>query len=241
MKSMYPGFFDHHVRSMPSEQLSGVWNAIVTNNKDPENLGRVKLKFPHREGELESDWVRVATMMAGNDRGSLFIPEVNDEVLVSFLMGRLDQPVVIGSLWSKKDKPPAGEENNNIRKIKTKSGHEITFNDKAGDEAITIKTKKGHSIVLSDKDGSIKAATADSQHSMELDQTGKKVTVLSGTSKVELTSSGNVTISGNGSLTVKGTEVKVEATASMSLKAAGMLDIKSDGLINIKGSMVKIN
>lgn len=241
MRSMYPGFFDQQVRSMPSEQLSGVWNAIVTNNKDPEKLGRVKIKFPQREGELESDWVRVSTMMAGNDRGSLFVPEVDDEVLVAFLMGRLDQPVVIGSLWNTMDKPPPGEDNNNIRKIKTKSGHEITFNDKAGDEAITIKTKKGHSLELSDKDGSIKAASADTQHSVELDQTGKKVTVLSGTSKVELTSSGNVTISGTGSLTVKGTEVKVEATASMSLKAAGMLDIKSDGLINIKGSMVKIN
>ncbi|MHA6485321.1 phage baseplate assembly protein V [Paenibacillus sp. strain BS8-2] len=241
MRSMYPGFFEHHARAMPTEQLSGVWNAIVTNNKDPDKLGRVKLKFPHREGELETEWARVSTFMSGNDRGSLFIPEVNDEVLVAFLMGRLDQPVVIGSLWNGKDKPPAGDENNKIRKIKTVSGHEITFNDKENEESISIKTKKGHSIVLSDKDGSIKMNTSDSQHNLELDEKGKKVTVKSGTTKIELTSSGNVTISGSQSLTVKGTEVKVEATASMSLKAAGMLDIKSDGMINIKGSMVKIN
>ncbi|MDQ6423034.1 phage baseplate assembly protein V [Paenibacillus sp. LHD-117] len=241
MRNMYPGFFDPYQRSMPSEQLSGVWNAIVTNTKDPENLGRVKLKFPSREGELETDWVRVATLMGGSGKGSLFIPDVNDEVLVAFLMGRLDQPVVIGSLWSKQDKPPPGDTNNEIKKIKTKYGHEITFNDKESEGSITIKTKKGHSIILSDKDGSVKAESADKQHSLELDETGKKVTVKSGTSKVELTSSGNVTISGTQSLSVKAPEVKLEASASMSIKSTGMLDIKSDGMINIKGSMVKIN
>lgn len=233
MRNMYPGFFDQLQRSMPTEQMSGVWNAIVTNNKDPNKLGRVKLKFPSRSDELETDWVRVASFMGGNDKGSLFIPEVNDEVLVAFLMGRLDQPVVIGSLWSSIDKPPAGDDSNNIKKIKTKYGHEITFNDKEGEAAVTVKTKKGYSIALSEKDGSIKAETADKQNSLELDQNGNKVTVKSGAAKVELTSSGNVTISGSGSLTVKGTQVNIEASGAMSLK--------SNGLLTIKGSIVQIN
>ncbi|WP_214628608.1 MULTISPECIES: phage baseplate assembly protein V [Paenibacillus] len=241
MRSMYPGFFDLQQRSMPSEQLSGVWNAIVTNNKDPDKLGRVKLKFPHREGELETDWVRVASMSGGNGKGSYFIPEVDDEVLVAFLMGRLDQPVVVGSLWNGKDKPPPGDDNNDISMIKTKTGHVIEFNDKSGEGTITIKTKKGHTVLLSDKDGSVKAETADKQNSLVLDEKGKKVTVKSGTSKVEITSSGNVTISGTSTLEVKAAQVKVEASATLSLKASGMLDIKSDGMINIKGSMVKIN
>ncbi|MEV5026055.1 phage baseplate assembly protein V [Paenibacillus sp. LPE1-1-1.1] len=242
MSTMYPGFFDQHQRSMQSEQLSGVWNAVVTDNKDPDKLGRVKVKFPLREGELQTDWVRVATLMGGNDMGSLFLPEVNDEVLVAFLMGRLDQPIVIGSLWSKKQKPPAPNDKNDVRKIKTKTGHEITFDDTDSAGTITIKTSKGHNITFADKEKTVTVETQDQQQSIKLDETGKKVTIKCGTtSTIEMNGQGDVKVTGTKSVTVKGTQVKVEADASLTLQSNGMLEVKATGILSLKGAMVKIN
>ncbi|WP_337099674.1 phage baseplate assembly protein V [Paenibacillus sp. YIM B09110] len=242
MSSNFTGFFDSHQRSMPSEQLSGVLNAIVSDNNDPEKLGRVKVRFPLREGQLQTDWIRIATLMGGKEMGTLFIPEVNDEVLVAFLMGRLDQPIVIGTLWSKKAAPPAGKEKNDVRKIKTRSGHEIIFDDNSTDGSITIKTSKGHSIEMDDKGKKVSITMQNTQQSIVLDSTANKVTVKSGdTAKLEMTSQGDVTMTGTKSLTLKGAQVKVEADASLTLQSNGMMEVKTNGILTLKGSMVKIN
>ncbi|WP_168120983.1 phage baseplate assembly protein V [Paenibacillus sp. HB172176] len=241
MNGMFTGLFDQQ-RSMQPDQLSGVWNAHVTNNKDPEKLGRVKVKFPLREGELETDWIRVASMMGGKDMGTLFIPEVNDEVLIAFMMGRMDQPVVIGSLWNDKDKPPAGGENNDIRKIKTRSGHEIEFNDKSGNESVVIKTNKGHTIEMSDKDKAISIQTQDKQYALSLDSSGHKVDLKCGSgASIAMTSQGDVTIKGSKSMSLHATQMEIKADASLKMQASGMLEISSSGMLTLKGSMVKIN
>lgn len=242
MSISFPGFIDPQQRSLQSDQLSGVLNAIVSDNNDPDKLGRVKVKFPIREGELQTDWIRVATLMGGNDMGSLFIPEVNDEVLVAFLMGRLDQPVVIGSLWNGKQKPPAGKSKNDIRKIKTRSGHEIIFDDNDTTGSITIKTKKGHSIEMDDNGKKITITAQNKQQEVVLDNTANKVTIKSGeTAKVEMTSQGDVTMTGAKSLTLKGAQIKVEADASLTLQSGGVLEVKANGMVTLKGTMVKIN
>ena len=80
--------------------------AIVTNNNDPEGNYRVKLNYPWLDENIESGWARVATFDAGNLRGGLFPPEVNDEVLVAFEHGDFRRPFVVGRLWNGVDKPP---------------------------------------------------------------------------------------------------------------------------------------
>src|SRR4029450_10081092 len=85
-------------RSEPVQRFYGVAIGIVTNNQDPENLHRVKLRFPWLDGATESHWARVATPMAGNKRGLYFLPEVDDEVLVAFEHGSIDFPYVMGSV-----------------------------------------------------------------------------------------------------------------------------------------------
>ena len=86
--------------------INGVVIGIVTNVGE----GKVKIKFPwlHEkdEDEKESNWARIATAMAGNDKGTFFMPEVGDEVLVAFEQGDFNSPYVIGFLWNGKDKPP---------------------------------------------------------------------------------------------------------------------------------------
>src|SRR3972149_536693 len=86
--------------------ISGVVPGIVTNNQDPDGLGRVKIKFPWLSDDNETDWVRIATLMAGGQRGGFFLPEVGDEVLVAFEHGDINHPYVIGALWNGVDKPP---------------------------------------------------------------------------------------------------------------------------------------
>jgi uncharacterized protein involved in type VI secretion and phage assembly len=125
---------------------------IVTNNVDPMKLGRVKVKFPWLSDTHESDWVRIATLMAGRDRGAFFLPDIGDEVLVAFDHGDFEHPYVIGALWNGVDKPPEtnADGKNNIKKIKSRSGHEIILDDSAGAEKIQIKDNTGLNSILLD-------------------------------------------------------------------------------------------
>ena len=87
-------------------RIYGVVVGIVTNNQDPDGMGRIKVKLPRISGEDESNWARVVSFMAGKEMGAFFLPEVEDEVLVAFEHGDINQPYVIGSLWNGVDAPP---------------------------------------------------------------------------------------------------------------------------------------
>src|SRR5215212_313772 len=98
---------------------NGIVIGLVIDLKDEENIGRVKVKYPHLEDQ-PSDWARLASPMAGNKRGTFFRPEVGDEVLVAFEHGEPRRPYIIGALWSKVDPPPPDDgdtEKNNWRFI----------------------------------------------------------------------------------------------------------------------------
>lgn len=141
------------------ERFYGVVVGKVTNNVDmekPPSLGRVKVIYPWFSDNVESGWARCATPMAGKSIGMYFLPEVGDEVLVGFDHGDLSKPVVLGSLWNKDLPPPAtnSDGQDNIRLIKTKSGHTITLDDTKGSEKIIITDKGGSKITMS-QDGKV--------------------------------------------------------------------------------------
>lgn len=95
---------------------------------------------------------RVASVMAGKERGAFFMPEVGDEVVVAFETGNINRPVIIGALWSDVDRPPPGVDtsaSNNIRTITSRAGHQVTFDDSPTGK-ITIKTKGGFEITIED-------------------------------------------------------------------------------------------
>lgn len=123
-----------------SGQMPGLVEAIVIDNKDPDKLGRVKLKFPMLPEMPESFWARLVMPMAGKKRGWMTIPEVDDEVLVAFVHGDINHAIVIGSLFNGVDVPPYANEdgNNDLRVFQSRSGHRLTFDDKAGDERIEL-------------------------------------------------------------------------------------------------------
>lgn len=123
-----------------SGQMPGLVEAIVVDNVDPDELGRVKLKFPLLPEMPESFWARLVMPMAGRERGWMTIPEKDDEVLVAFVHGDINHAVVLGSLFNGVDTPPYANEDgeNNLRVFQSRSGHRLTFDDTCGDERIEL-------------------------------------------------------------------------------------------------------
>jgi phage baseplate assembly protein gpV len=131
-------------------QINGVVMGIVKDLDDPKNLGRVKVYFPWMSENNQSHWARIATLMAGSERGSWFMPEINDEVLVAFEQGSVQNPYILGGLWNGQMKPPNQGINNKVRRLKTVSGHIVEFDDRLGQEAIRISTPAGNEITIED-------------------------------------------------------------------------------------------
>ena len=237
--------FNFEVMSHPTGSVgtvNGVMVGVVSNNDDPDKLGRVKLKFALYEEEMESDWAPIASLMSGNDMGTLFIPEVGDHVLVAFHLGHLSKPYVIGSLWHNKAKPPAKADKNDIRKIHTRSGHELIFDDKKGEESITLKTSKGVQVILDDKSDKVSIGTKNDQQKIILaGGTAGTITVETSGNKVTISKMGDIQIESKKSVTIKSTQLKLEASASMDIKANAALNIQSSGMLTLKGAMAKIN
>lgn len=201
-------------------RVDGVANGIVTNNQDPEGLARVRVRYPWREDGQESDWARVVVLAAGKDRGTVWIPEVGDEVLLAFDKGDINHPYVLGALWNGKDKPPEKNDDgqNDTKLIRSRSGHQIKLFDKAGQESVEIKTHGGHTILLDDSAGSARVEIKDSSGSNKL---------------VIETAQNSVTVESGLSLKIKSQKVDIEAGASMTLKSTGPL--------TIQGTPVRIN
>src|SRR5262245_20959455 len=117
---------------------------IVTDNKDPSKLGRVKLKIPILSDQDTTYWCPIIMLGAGKNRGWFFIPEKDDEVLVMFEHGDLNRPLVVGALWNGKDKPPDKNPGGNPRRvIKSRQGNKITFDDDKEQLIIEDGVQKG--------------------------------------------------------------------------------------------------
>jgi len=197
--------------SAPNNSMQNFTTALVTDNSDPENQGRVKIQFPWDNDSNESYWARIVTPMSGASFGVNFLPEIDDEVFVCFLAGDIQKPIIIGSLWNQDLMPPYPNDDgeNNIRAIKSRSGHEIIFDDTDTQEKIEIKSKSGHKITMDDTTGGEKIMIEDnSGNSIEMDAVTNKITLKS--------------------------------SMQLSLEA-NIIDIKAGSMLTLQGGMVKIN
>ncbi len=212
------------IATTDAANVFGVEIAIVTNVQDPEKQGRVKVCFPRLSGLPESSWARVAQPAAGAGRGFYWIPEVSDEVLVMFECGQANRPYVVGCLWNGKDKPmqDAYADDNSIRMIQTKSGHQIVLSDKAGEEKITISDKSGKRVLTFD----VKA---------------KKLLIEGKDGSVELRAKKKIV------LDCEDIEIKTKKTgkfnvgSAFDLKVAKTARFEAGGVLNIKATKVDIN
>lgn len=230
-----------------SSKMYGVVTAVVTNNKDEEGMARVKVTFPWLAENDESHWARIATMMAGNDRGIYFLPEVGDEVLVAFEHGDIHYPYIIGSLWNGKDKVYETNEDgkNNLRVIKSRSGHKIILDDTEGKEKITVidKTEKRSIVIDSEKktidirneDGKINIFAGDDINI----ETKKNLNIK--TTKDTKVEAMNVDIKANSNIKAKASASGTfEAGAAIKIKGS-MATVEASGITTVKGSLVKLN
>jgi uncharacterized protein involved in type VI secretion and phage assembly len=227
-------------------KILGVVAGIVINNKDPEKLGRVKVKIPRISGEEESNWARIVTFMGGKERGAFFLPELDDEVIVAFEYGDINMPYIIGSLWNGKDKPPEQNANgkNDIRVIKSRSGHIIKLDDTENNETIEIIDKTGkNKLIIDSKNNKI---SINSDKDIELSAPNGKVIInakdveVSSTASTKIKASSDMDIKASGSMKLDGATADLKASGNMKLEGA-MLDLKASGIMNIKGSLLNLN
>jgi uncharacterized protein involved in type VI secretion and phage assembly len=175
--------------------------AVVTDLTDPDGQGRVKITLPWSPdggGDRYDAWARVATLFAGNNRGSWFMPDVDDEVLVIFEGGDVRWPCVIGGLWNGRDAPPTGPDTRNVKKIiRSRNGVQITIEDQDGQEKLKLETPGGCSVTLKDGPGTIEVQDSNG-NSVKLEPAGITVNasarVVINASQVEV-SAGMVTVS----------------------------------------------
>jgi uncharacterized protein involved in type VI secretion and phage assembly len=184
----------------------GIYPGLVSDIKDPNGSGRVKVTLPWSP-DTASDhyeaWARVTTFMGGNNRGSWFIPDVNDEVLLAFESGDPRRPYVLGGLWNGSDKPPQsmdGGGQNNLKVLRSRNGVKITLDDTSGQENCIMETPGGQKITLHDGPGSVEV----------VDSNGNSV---------KMQASG-ITVNASAKVTV--TASMVEVSASMVTVNAGM-------------------
>jgi phage protein D len=196
----------------------GLVVGIVTDNSDPQNQGRVKVKYPWLSSEHASDWARVVSPGGGNNRGIQFLPEVNDEVLVGFEMDDIHYPYVLGGLWNGQDKPPEPQavSGGKVQKrvIFTRAGHKITLDDTDGGGGITIEDKNGNKLVLD-----------------------------SGSNALQITVQGDINLKAQGNISLKAqSNLTLEAQSQVQIKGTGGITIDGGmSSVTVKGSTINLN
>jgi uncharacterized protein involved in type VI secretion and phage assembly len=191
----------------------GVAVALVTQNKDDDGLCRVKVRYPWHDKPRESYWARLAVPMAGGGRGTVFIPEVGDEVLVAFEREDLRFPYVLGALWNGQDKPPLANDdgNNDKRIVKSRKHHYLLFDDGA-QGVVELAHENGAVVRFTDNEIELK----DSQGN-----------------QLKIEKSGAITLQANTQLNIKAATISIEAT--------GTLELKANATLTVRGALVNIN
>lgn len=209
---------------------------VVTDNNDPDDMARVKVKYPWLTEEHESFWSRLAVPMSGPQRGMIFMPEVGDEVLVAFEHGDIRRAYVIGYLWNGQDKPPSTHMKDYSssdtvdggktvhRWIRTRVGHVLMFydGDKDGKTGILLRTPKMFQIAFRESDQRIDLNT-EKTHLIRLDDKNDEIYIRDRTEKnyIRIKSPDN--------------SITIEAAGDIMIKSGGNTTIDAGGKVIIKG------
>jgi uncharacterized protein involved in type VI secretion and phage assembly len=172
---------------MSRDRFGGVAVAKVAKlpADDPKKMGRIQVDYTAAPAPgRRSDWASVATMMAGDSRGSWFMPEIHDEVLVAFDRSHPEEVYVVGFLWNGVQKPPVADSSQRV--LKSVSGHTITLDDRDQHKKVEIRSSSGHLVVLDDENDTIEihsaggaSSTSPAGHAVVLDDSGSKVEIVS--------------------------------------------------------------
>jgi hypothetical protein len=207
-----------------ANKLRGVHVAIVVDNKDGEgNPGyRVKVKFPWLNADDQTYWARIAVPMGGKERGTYFLADPEDQLLVVFEHGDINRPIVIGALWSKKQEPVEFNQSgkNNTKLIKSRSGHRIIFDDKDGAEKLTLVDKTNKNKIVLDS--------------------ANKLVQIECAGDIEIKAKQNVIFHSN-ALKVGTSEGITGSSQQFLAHATSTFGLKASGTITISGSQIQTN
>lgn len=217
-------FFAHQIQQAEKEagKVFEPVIAVVTDNKDPSKLGRVKVKIPVLSGNDSTFWAPCVAQGAGKNRGWFFIPEIDDEVLVMFEHGDMQRPVIVSALWNGKDKPPDKNPGGNPRRmIKSRQGSKITFDDDKNQVVIEDGTGKGK-ITLDADNNKIIIEAIDGDVCFQSPQGDMKIVAKS----MELTAQQNL---------------EIHSGAAMQLGTGSSCTIDGGSSTNHSGAMANYN
>ena len=185
---------------------------VVVDNKDPDKLARVKVKYPVLGGQDTSFWAPLVQLGAGEERGWFFLPEVDDEVLIMFEHGDIHRPLIVGALWNGKDAPADKNDGKNERR--------------------TLVSREGSKIILDDDKGLVTIQDGKSEGKIVIDITNK-ITIEAANGDVCLQAP-------KGELNIVAKEIKSEGTQNYHLETKSGTNLGSDGETTIKSAMLQI-
>ena len=224
--------------------ISGVHIGEVKKiDKDPDNQYRIKVFIPALKTSGEGLWARLTHFYTSSEAGSFFIPEINSQVVVSFINEDPRYPIVLGGLYTKTNKPYSEiTPENELKAIVSKEKLTLEFNDK--DKVIIIKTSDKNKITMNEKDIKI-----EDEHGNEITTSkdgilfnSKKEIIITTKDAISINGEKGVVIQGKTSkgVSIKGNKLDLKSDTKISAKGSAV-DLESSGSLNIKGANVNIN
>ena len=217
---------------------------VMKLDEDPGEQSRVQVKVPILQAKSEGVWARLANFHASSGIGAFFIPEIGDEVILGYLNNDPGNPVVLGSLYGPKNKPPYElTAENNTKAIVTRSELKIEFDEEK--KVITIITPGTNKVVISDDEKSI-LLQDQNNNKVELSPAG---IVLDSPEDISISARGKITIdavkgidvSSQADISVKGMNINNEANVGFVGKGNASAELSASGQVTIQGAMVMIN
>jgi len=206
----------------------GLQVGLVTALEDPDGEERIQVQLPTVSADAPGVWARLALLDAGDSRGSIFRPEVGDEVVLGFINQDPRDAVVLGMLHSSaKPSPLPASDDNPEKGFITRSQMKVLFDDDK--KVLTLSTPGGNTLVLSD----------DQQGILLEDQNGNKVQLSS--DGITLESAGTLTLKASGDVSLEGVNVNVKASAQLKAEGSAGAEVSSSATAVLKGSLVQIN
>jgi uncharacterized protein involved in type VI secretion and phage assembly len=228
----------------PRNTTLGCATGDVVDNVDPATMGRIKVRFRWNDASESTRWVRVASIYAGNGRGVMFLPEIGDEVVVTFENGDPERPIVIGALWNGTDLAPS-EDQNKVKRIITRSGNTIQLFDDPSNERIEIFSPEGKCWVQLHNNGGNPLLTIHSEGDIAIEAKQelriKCQTLIQDVGSDAMTSvGGSATTSVSGDvLSTAGGKYAIEGM-NIVLKATMMFDAVAGAVASMIGAMVHL-
>ena len=213
-------------------------------HQDPDNNYRIQVVVPLLAAETEGVWARLSKFYASDGIGAYFLPEIDDEVVLGFLNSDPANPVILGSLYSGKRKPPyTPEEGNNTKAIVTRSELKIEFDEEK--KVITITTPANNKMVFNDEKKTI-LVQDQNDNKVELKPEGIEMSSpkdieIKATGNIHLQADANIEVKATGDVDVKGMNVNQNADAAFTAKGNASAELSASGQTTVKGAMVMIN